>query len=53
MTVLSFDELAAHVPTWKGDCLCQKRIRSKSKEQKNVMLSVEMSGNPRKQGLHV
>lgn len=42
MTVLSFDELAAHVPTWKGDCLCQKRIRSKSKEQKNVMLLVEM-----------
>lgn len=39
---VSFDELAAHVPTWKGDCLHQKRMRSKSKEQKRVMLLVEM-----------
>jgi len=43
MSVVGFDKLAACVPTWKGDCLRQKRIRSKSKEQKkNVMLLVEM-----------
>lgn len=43
MTMLSFE------PTGKGDCLCQKWIKSENKEQKNVMLLVGSEN----QGLHV